>query len=754
MPISALDVRTAKLITTTQIITSVYAVVKELMENALDADADNVEINLVDNGTSLIEVKDNGHGISKVDAPYIGLSSYTSKISNFEDLDTLQTFGFRGEALNALCAVAEVIVITKTEEDVVGTSYIMNHTGQIVKHESCHRSTGTTVQVKNLFKEMPVRRQIITNTKKANQVIKLLEILIHCFGICKPNVRIQFRVNNNLVFTKPSLNNIKEAANLILGRKIMSNMEWVEPKDTEFVLQLMLPSKKVQDISEVSHPDLHYIFVNNRPIKYKSLEKLVNNTILEYFKQESHRKKMIFLVYIILEPMDIDVNLEPNKDTILFKDQNKVFDTVDKYIKKYYGLKSVELVEQNVSNDTSTCYEDYTLNSNEDIDTEWPMYKKRKIDTQEKVIQEDIVKGKSMPHNNGYEKSLHKQQNIDPIQDQQQYRDALAHIQSPNLSDSDSNDAFPAVTLPDKMAEECETLSQLPVIDLGEDFDFLKETGSCNTFTNENQNKLNENEENKQVSLEAWSKGHIVGLKGGTDIQSDIAIGRQSNDNLDSQINKIKKCKLGKMESDKMELDKTYVDNKDLKFIKHVRSQIAKENPTLTTAQTAKKITEFWKQLSSHERGYYRDVAHKEEKEQQAKKTEERGEVNKIGTEGNKSRLLQLFEKMKNTRNEKKEKLNMRTIVPWTIDRDKIITRSSFESEHIIGCLAPNLWIATICEQIWIIDIIGLIEGLKVADIDADKIDAKRIECLLKQWLSERDDMSVMHSIYEFTRKI
>ncbi|XP_070167283.1 PMS1 protein homolog 1 isoform X2 [Polyergus mexicanus] len=752
MPISALDVRTAKLITTTQIITSVYSVVKELMENALDADADNIEINLVDNGTSLIEVKDNGHGISKVDAPHIGLSSYTSKISNFEDLETLQTFGFRGEALNALCAVAEVIVITKTGEDVVGTSYIMNYTGQIVKHESCHRSTGTTVQVKNLFKEMPVRRQIITNTKKANQVIKLLETLIHCFGICKSHVRIQFRVNNNLVFTKPSLNNIKEAANLILGRKIMSNMEWVEPKDTEFVLQLMLPSKKVQDISEISHPDLHYIFVNNRPIKHKSLEKLVNNTILEYFKQESHRKKMIFLVYIILEPMDIDVNLEPNKDTVLFKDQNKVFDTVDKYMKKYYGLKSVEVVEQNVSNDTSTCYEDYTLNSNENIDTEWPMCKKRKIDTQEKVIQEDIVKEKSMLHNNGYGKSLHKQQNIDPIQDQQQYRDALAHIQSPNLSDSDSNDAFPAVTLPDKMAEECETLSQLPVIDLGEDFDFLKGTGNCNTFTNENQNKINENEENKQVSLEAWSKGHIVGLKGGTDIQSDIAIGRQHNNNLDSQINEINK--LGKMESDKTDLDKTYVDNKDLKFIKHVRLQIAKENPTLTAAQTAKKITEFWKELSSHERGYYRDVAHKEEKEQQAKKTEERGEMNKIGREGNKSRLLQLFEKMKNTRNEKKDKLNMRTIVPWTIDRNKIITRSSFESEHIIGCLTPNLWIATICEQIWIIDIIGLIKGLKVADIDTDKIDAKRIECLLKQWLSERDDMSVMHSIYEFTRKI
>lgn len=80
---------------------------------------------------------------------------------------------------------------------------------------------------------MPVRRQIITNKKKANETIKLLETLMQCFGICKPNVRIQFRVNNNIMFTKPSLNNIREAVNHILGRKIMSNMEWIESKDVE-----------------------------------------------------------------------------------------------------------------------------------------------------------------------------------------------------------------------------------------------------------------------------------------------------------------------------------------------------------------------------------------------------------------------------------------------------------------------------------------------------------------------------------------
>ncbi|EFN86167.1 PMS1 protein-like protein 1 [Harpegnathos saltator] len=231
MPILALNVKTVKLITTTQVITSVYSAVKELIENALDANADNIEINLIDNGTSLIEVKDNGCGISKDDALFMGLSSYTSKISNFEDLDVLYTFGFRGEALNALCAVAEVTIITKTMEDIAGTSYTMDHDGQIIKYEPCHRSTGTTVQAKNLFKQLPVRRQMIINTRRANQNIKLLETLIQSFSICKPNIRIQFRIDNNVIFAKPSLNNIKEAACHVLGRKITSNMEWIEPKN-------------------------------------------------------------------------------------------------------------------------------------------------------------------------------------------------------------------------------------------------------------------------------------------------------------------------------------------------------------------------------------------------------------------------------------------------------------------------------------------------------------------------------------------
>lgn len=104
---------------------------------------------------------------------------------------------------------------------------------------------GTTVQAKNLFKLVPVRRQMITDTRKANQVVKSLETLMQCFGICKPNVRIQYRVNNNLVFIKPSLNNIKESVTYVLGRKITSNMEWIEPEDADVRICNIITFKKL-----------------------------------------------------------------------------------------------------------------------------------------------------------------------------------------------------------------------------------------------------------------------------------------------------------------------------------------------------------------------------------------------------------------------------------------------------------------------------------------------------------------------------
>uniref|UniRef100_A0A3Q4I489 PMS1 homolog 1, mismatch repair system component n=1 Tax=Neolamprologus brichardi TaxID=32507 RepID=A0A3Q4I489_NEOBR len=134
---------TVRLLSSSQVITSVVNVVKELIENSLDAGASSIDVKLENFGLDRIEVRDNGQGIKAVDTPVMAVRHFTSKICRHEDLEHLETYGFRGEALGSICAVAEVAVTTKTEEDEISTQYTMDLTGKIVSQKPSHLGQGT-----------------------------------------------------------------------------------------------------------------------------------------------------------------------------------------------------------------------------------------------------------------------------------------------------------------------------------------------------------------------------------------------------------------------------------------------------------------------------------------------------------------------------------------------------------------------------------------------------------------------------------
>uniref|UniRef100_A0A3Q3X3L0 PMS1 homolog 1, mismatch repair system component n=1 Tax=Mola mola TaxID=94237 RepID=A0A3Q3X3L0_MOLML len=133
---------TVQLLSSSQVITSVVNVVKELMENSLDAGASSIDVKLENHGLDRIEVRDNGLGIKAADTSVMGMRHFTSKICSHEDLERLETYGFRGEALGSICAVAEVTVITKTEEDDISTKYTLNFTGEVVAKKPSHLGQG------------------------------------------------------------------------------------------------------------------------------------------------------------------------------------------------------------------------------------------------------------------------------------------------------------------------------------------------------------------------------------------------------------------------------------------------------------------------------------------------------------------------------------------------------------------------------------------------------------------------------------
>ncbi|XP_026666479.1 PMS1 protein homolog 1-like isoform X2 [Ceratina calcarata] len=763
MSISALDKETARILRTSQIITSVSTATKELIENALDAGGQNIEINLLDNGCSLIEVKDDGCGISKVNAPYVALQNYTSKLSNFSDLETLETYGFRGEALYALSSISDVTIVTKTAQDEVASSYTIDHSGNILKSELCHRPTGTTVQVRELFKLIPVRRQIIKNPKKSSQDVKALKSMIISYAMCKYSVRIFFKVDKNIVFSKVRANTLEEAVQNTLGTRVTGNMSWIDVTDTDIKIKMMVPSKETANVADIVQSDAQYIFVNDRPVKQKELEKIASKIIMEGIGQDpSSKKKPIFVIYILLNAANIDVNLEPNKTTILFKEKNVIFDTIQKHLDKFYGIPREVQEDCDIS---FADYQDYSQKTNTDnIESVPPTCKKRKVETEENiegVVKEEsesknvthrlnFVDGNNVACNEEMHDSTNERNREDETgekRDETVNRNLNGRLPPLDLSESDSNDSQYNNMSVKEMIDDSpqfeltpsnESLDKLPYVDLGDDFEMIGENkeNKMNNLNVGTVRKENNSDTKNVVTLQDWSKGHVSNLKGGTDV---IPLNRAESNELSESDTHTNACKGFAIYSER------------------VRPEVMGKFGDLTAAQCAQTITTLWKNLSPEERGYYRDLARDRELERKEKrnKAAEKEAAEKVKT---KNRLLEAIGKM-NFNMTQKQNLVLRTTVPWNIDIEKVTDNYQNKSiacnQHpklVVGPVGPNLWITHRSDHIWILDSRNLKKKLQICDTDTSEDDAETVEHLLQQWFSRTDDLSLLHPVHALSQ--
>uniref|UniRef100_A0A8C3X5Q1 PMS1 homolog 1, mismatch repair system component n=1 Tax=Cyanoderma ruficeps TaxID=181631 RepID=A0A8C3X5Q1_9PASS len=215
---------TIRLLSSSQAITSVVSVVKELIENALDASATGIDVKLENYGFSKIEVRDNGSGIKVDDVPVMAIKHYTSKISSSEDLERLTTYGFRGEALGSICSISEVLVTTKTAADDFSIQYALDSNGHVTSKKPSHLGQGTTVTVLNLFKNLPVRKQFYSTNRKCKEELKKVQDLLTAYGIIKPDLRITLTHNKAVIWQKTRVSDHKMACMSVLGTAVMSSM--------------------------------------------------------------------------------------------------------------------------------------------------------------------------------------------------------------------------------------------------------------------------------------------------------------------------------------------------------------------------------------------------------------------------------------------------------------------------------------------------------------------------------------------------
>ncbi|KAK4505961.1 hypothetical protein PRZ48_003926 [Zasmidium cellare] len=348
--IKAIEDRSVHQIQSGQVIVDLQSVVKELVENSLDAGATSIEVRLKNHGLDAIEVQDNGKGISPEDFETIALKHYTSKLSSYDDLNSLDTFGFRGEALSSLCALSNFHITTAREQDgAVGKKLDFELSGKLKSASVSAAPRGTTIFVENIFHNLPVRRKELEKNIK-REYGKALGLLYQYACV---SVGVRFSVSNQMpkgkkvvafstksnTTTKENITNVFGAKTLLALTKLDLYLEMapsVGPSTQSarnWSTQATNRSLEVHVQGHISKPifgegrqapDRQMFFVNSRPCQLPQVSKAIN----EVYKSFNVSQTPFIFANFVMDTNAYDVNVSPDKRTILLHDQTALLESL------------------------------------------------------------------------------------------------------------------------------------------------------------------------------------------------------------------------------------------------------------------------------------------------------------------------------------------------------------------------------------------------------------------------------------------
>jgi len=305
------------------------SVVKELLENAIDAKATSIKLVIKDAGKTLVQIIDNGKGMSVTDARLCFERHATSKIRKAEDLFNLHTKGFRGEALASIAAIAHVELKTKPEEDEIGT-HICIEGSQVNSQEPAVVPTGTTISVKNLFYNIPARRNFLkSNTVETKHIIDEF----HRVALAHPQIEFIMTSNGASIFNLPS-SNIRQRIVNIFGTKTNEKLVPVS-EETDIVVVdgfIIKPAFAKKSRGE------QFFFVNNRYIKSPYLHHAILSAFEGLIKEGTQPGYFLFLE---VDTQSIDINIHPTKTEIKFDDEHSIYAMLRATIKHSLGQFSI-----------------------------------------------------------------------------------------------------------------------------------------------------------------------------------------------------------------------------------------------------------------------------------------------------------------------------------------------------------------------------------------------------------------------------
>lgn len=317
MEIKILDENTINKIAAGEVIERPASIVKELIENSIDADASKIVIEVEEGGKKLIKVSDNGIGMDKKNSLLCFKKHATSKIRNINELENLKTLGFRGEALSSICAVGRVEIITKKRGQLIGTKILIEN-GREKKILDIGCNAGTTTIVKDLFYNLPARKKFLKT--KRTELANIIEQVTN-MAIAYHEIYFKLLHNGKEILVAPKTSNLLDNIVNIFGKDLAKDLVPIEYKDKDIKIKGYISKTEVA----IKNQKMQFFYVNKRYVKSYLISNIIKDVYRKYLPKD---KFPIAFLFIEINPRLIDVNVHPTKRLIKFSNEKEIYNSI------------------------------------------------------------------------------------------------------------------------------------------------------------------------------------------------------------------------------------------------------------------------------------------------------------------------------------------------------------------------------------------------------------------------------------------
>lgn len=388
--IRLLDEATISKIAAGEIIENSASIVKELVENSIDAGADDILIEIRGESTSYIKVSDNGSGFAEEDIEVAFLRHSTSKLEKIEDLEKIRTLGFRGEALASISNISKIKLMTKRQEDLAGNSILIEN-GKIIKKNKVGMPKGTTFVISDVFYNTPVRKKFLR--KDLTEINNIIDI-VQKIALSNNNIKFTLIRDGKTILNTGSDKDPINRIFSILGSEIASSLNEGSFESENYKIKGFFSDNKLFR----SNRDSQYIFVNGRFIRNINISRAVEKN---YHSLIPLNRYPVFVLYIDIDPKLIDVNIHPKKNEIKISNENilnaLLTEVVEDVIFPNRSIREIEIEDKKESINVFDIFEDEKFDKSEGQEKEtnlksiWEIEKETKDEALHNSFNEDVV---------------------------------------------------------------------------------------------------------------------------------------------------------------------------------------------------------------------------------------------------------------------------------------------------------------------------------------------------------------------------